>query len=157
MFSLFYFSSIFSGGQLTPFAPMCGRPCVVDSPILSCTNFISLHFIHPEVQLKRRIHAYNATYNSLGRCSKALSTLTTAPCKEKRKKQVRIKKYKQSDNIDECILKKNLHVVLKKKSSFYTMLVQKHNIIRTFNSKTCVYRNCNVFQTVASDLKLSLQ
>jgi len=47
------------------------------------------------------LHAYNATYNSLGGCSKALSTLTTAPCKEKRKKQVRIKKYKQSDNIDE--------------------------------------------------------
>ena len=27
MFSLFNFSSIFHGGQLTPFAPMCGRPC----------------------------------------------------------------------------------------------------------------------------------
>ena len=27
MFSLFNFSSIFAGGQLTPFAPMCGRPC----------------------------------------------------------------------------------------------------------------------------------
>ena len=27
MFSLFNFSSIFPGGQLTPFAPMCGRPC----------------------------------------------------------------------------------------------------------------------------------
>jgi len=26
MFSLFNFSSIFQGGQLTPFAPMCGRP-----------------------------------------------------------------------------------------------------------------------------------
>ena len=26
MFSLFNFSSIFPGGQLTPFAPMCGRP-----------------------------------------------------------------------------------------------------------------------------------
>ena len=26
MFSLFDFSSIFQGGQLTPFAPMCGRP-----------------------------------------------------------------------------------------------------------------------------------
>jgi len=25
-FSLFNFSSIFQGGQLTPFAPMCGRP-----------------------------------------------------------------------------------------------------------------------------------
>jgi len=28
MFSLFNFSSIFPGGQLTPFAPMRGRPCV---------------------------------------------------------------------------------------------------------------------------------
>jgi len=28
MFSLFNFSSIFPGGQLTPFAPMCGRPRV---------------------------------------------------------------------------------------------------------------------------------
>ena len=28
MFSLFNFSSIFPGGQLTPFAPMCERPCV---------------------------------------------------------------------------------------------------------------------------------
>ena len=28
MFSRFSFSSIFPGGQLTPFAPMCGRPCV---------------------------------------------------------------------------------------------------------------------------------
>jgi len=28
MFSLFNFSSIFPGGQLTPFAPMCGRPCM---------------------------------------------------------------------------------------------------------------------------------
>ena len=27
IFSLFNFSSIFHGGQLTPFAPMCGRPC----------------------------------------------------------------------------------------------------------------------------------
>ena len=27
MFSLFNFSSIFPGGQLTPFTPMCGRPC----------------------------------------------------------------------------------------------------------------------------------
>ena len=27
MFSLFNFSSIFAGGQLTTFAPMCGRPC----------------------------------------------------------------------------------------------------------------------------------
>ena len=27
MFSLFNFSSIFPGGQLTPFGPMCGRPC----------------------------------------------------------------------------------------------------------------------------------
>jgi len=27
MFSLFNFSSIFPGGQLTPFAPMYGRPC----------------------------------------------------------------------------------------------------------------------------------
>ena len=27
MFSLFNFSSLFPGGQLTPFAPMCGRPC----------------------------------------------------------------------------------------------------------------------------------
>jgi len=27
MFSLFSFSSIFQGDQLTPFAPMCGRPC----------------------------------------------------------------------------------------------------------------------------------
>ena len=27
MFSLFNFSSIFPGAQLTPFAPMCGRPC----------------------------------------------------------------------------------------------------------------------------------
>jgi len=27
MFSLFNFSSIFPGGQLTPFASMCGRPC----------------------------------------------------------------------------------------------------------------------------------
>ena len=26
-FRLFTFSSIFPGGQLTPFAPMCGRPC----------------------------------------------------------------------------------------------------------------------------------
>ena len=26
MFSLFNFSSIFPGGQLAPFAPMCGRP-----------------------------------------------------------------------------------------------------------------------------------
>jgi len=26
MFSLCNFSSIFTGGQLTPFAPMCGRP-----------------------------------------------------------------------------------------------------------------------------------
>ena len=26
MFSLFNFSAIFPGGQLTPFAPMCGRP-----------------------------------------------------------------------------------------------------------------------------------
>ena len=26
VFSLFNFSSIFPGGQLTPFAPMCGRP-----------------------------------------------------------------------------------------------------------------------------------
>jgi len=26
MLSLFNFSSIFPGGQLTPFAPMCGRP-----------------------------------------------------------------------------------------------------------------------------------
>jgi len=28
----FHFSSIFPGGQLTPFAPMCGRPC--RSPII---------------------------------------------------------------------------------------------------------------------------
>ena len=28
MFPLFNFSSIFQGGQLTPFAPMCGRPCI---------------------------------------------------------------------------------------------------------------------------------
>jgi len=28
MFSLFNFSSIFPGGQLTPFAPMCGCPLV---------------------------------------------------------------------------------------------------------------------------------
>jgi len=28
IFSLFNFSSIFSGGQLTPFAPMCARPCM---------------------------------------------------------------------------------------------------------------------------------
>ena len=34
MFSLFNFSSIFPGGQLTPFAPMCGRPC--SSGILAC-------------------------------------------------------------------------------------------------------------------------
>jgi len=27
MFSLFNLSFIFPGGQLTPFAPMCGRPC----------------------------------------------------------------------------------------------------------------------------------
>ena len=27
MFSLFNFSSIFQGSQLTPFAPVCGRPC----------------------------------------------------------------------------------------------------------------------------------
>ena len=32
MFSLFNFSSIFQeGGQLTPFAPMCGRPCLPHS------------------------------------------------------------------------------------------------------------------------------
>ena len=31
MFSRFNFSSIFSGGQLTPFSPMCGRPCVESS------------------------------------------------------------------------------------------------------------------------------
>jgi len=29
MFSLFNFSSIFPGGQLTPFTFMCGRPCSV--------------------------------------------------------------------------------------------------------------------------------
>ena len=31
MFSLFNFSSIFPGSQLTPFAPMCGRPCPDES------------------------------------------------------------------------------------------------------------------------------
>jgi len=29
MFSLFNCSSIFQGGQLTQFAPMCERPCVL--------------------------------------------------------------------------------------------------------------------------------
>jgi len=28
MFSLFTFSSIFPGGQLTPFAAVCGQPCM---------------------------------------------------------------------------------------------------------------------------------
>ena len=32
MFSLFNFSSIFRGGQLTPFAPMCGRLCILLVP-----------------------------------------------------------------------------------------------------------------------------
>ena len=31
MFSLFNFPSIFPGSQLTPFAPMCGRPCPDES------------------------------------------------------------------------------------------------------------------------------
>ena len=34
MFSLFIFSSIFPGGQLTPFAPMCGRPWI--RPVACC-------------------------------------------------------------------------------------------------------------------------
>jgi len=33
MFSLFNFSSIFRGGQLTTFAPICGRPCMKLRPI----------------------------------------------------------------------------------------------------------------------------
>ena len=27
-FRFLFFSSIYPGGQLTPFAPMCGRPCL---------------------------------------------------------------------------------------------------------------------------------
>ena len=33
MFSLFNFSSIFPGGHLTPFVPMCGRPCRYYMPL----------------------------------------------------------------------------------------------------------------------------
>ena len=36
MFSLFNFSSIFPGGQLTEFAHICGRPCV--GRCLSCVH-----------------------------------------------------------------------------------------------------------------------
>ena len=42
MFSLFNLSSIFQGGQLTPFAPMCGRhasiACFVNSYTATCPD-----------------------------------------------------------------------------------------------------------------------
>jgi len=56
--------------------------------------------------------------------SKARSALTTAPYKEKEKtSDNKIKK--QSDSTDEHILKTSLYSI-KKKSSLYTKLVQKH-------------------------------
>ena len=39
MFSLFNFSSIFPGGQLTPFAPMCGRPWFGALPSIGSSIF----------------------------------------------------------------------------------------------------------------------
>jgi len=38
-----------------------------------CREQSSLHFIYPEVQMKRAYLLYNATYSSLGGCSRARS------------------------------------------------------------------------------------
>jgi len=62
MFSLFNFSSIFfQGGQLTPFAPMCGRPCQATVKLTdwtlqgsaSTSHNWTLSFINPVVKLWR--------------------------------------------------------------------------------------------------------
>jgi len=46
--------------------------------------FTSLHFTVFTQQFRRQMQCVQyATYKSLGGCSKALSALTTAPCKEK--------------------------------------------------------------------------
>jgi len=44
MFSLFNFSSIFQAGQLTPFAPMCGRPWL--TPVEANHQISSRSFWH---------------------------------------------------------------------------------------------------------------
>ena len=43
MFLLFNISSIFPGGQLTPFAPMCGRPCLWHFPDISWLTSKTAH------------------------------------------------------------------------------------------------------------------
>jgi len=66
MFSLFNFSSIFPGGQLTRFAPMFGRPCAWIPPPLPI--HASVNFLLPVKVLARHVtskmtpvHEANAT------------------------------------------------------------------------------------------------
>ena len=64
MFSLFNFSSIFQGGQLTPFAPMCGRPRkridehwpvgVVDGPVNGALVALEEHALAARVAVGGR-------------------------------------------------------------------------------------------------------
>jgi len=52
MFSLFNFSSIFQGDQLIPFAPMCGRPCLLPKNGLgSAVSFLVGSAAYPPSQL----------------------------------------------------------------------------------------------------------
>ena len=70
MFSLFNFSSIFPGCQLTPFAPMCWRPPMPASVILCC--WVGLRYLPFSVGYWRRLQ--------LGHSNALLIRSATALC-----------------------------------------------------------------------------
>ena len=68
MFTLFNFSSIFPGGQLTPFAPMCGRPCLKyrAMAILTLCRDVGIHEARDPAQnrpLWRLMSLHSATHS----------------------------------------------------------------------------------------------
>ena len=76
MFSLFNFSSIFPGGQLTPSASMCGRPCV---HVRRCMSVV-VGFTGSTVDVASSVGASSSHRRSTGSSScSSFSTLACSP------------------------------------------------------------------------------
>ena len=65
MFSLFNFSSIFQGGQLTPFAPMCGRPWISQSSVKHKPTDTHIHPFNGPFSRTTRVSRYQKGITSL--------------------------------------------------------------------------------------------
>jgi len=79
MFSLFTLSCIFLGGQLTPFAPICGRPWIASASMFAdfsnCPNFPTFILHHFLCRGSRKKRNYSKCHFN-GKSSWALSAAT---------------------------------------------------------------------------------